>query len=439
VRRLPVLIVCAACSRGGVAIDAPPAIVAVTAAWPGHAPAEACAKAAPAIAQALAADHDVAHTAATCRGDHVEVDALVRDGADAGAVRARFVHAEAAVAHELPDGAVIDGEDVRPRGVRMRAILRGADRVRARAEAIAPRVREHDVRLLGVCGGEVERVRVELAPDRLAALGLGADEVVTAIQHQPPLAPDAIGRAIVARAGGRDVALADVAAVLRQSVPSPCAPPGPPDAAALDVEVLGDQDSERAAANLLRATARDAQLEVEIVHAPVPYAVAIGGADAKATHYLAVAWRGALAATAGVTVEPPPGRDAIWSIDRDAAARTGVGAAAATIAARLMAGELHATSAGDAPVAIDLASGDPDPEHVPVHGGAAQLVHVSDVATSRDDDDRADAFDGAPAVIVRFTAPGLGAPDDLARAAIDTARRAAPPPAGVRVTAWREP
>jgi hypothetical protein len=171
----------------------------------------------------------------------------------------------------------------------------------------------------------------------------------------------------------------------------------------------------------------------------VPYAVAIAGGDAAALHDLAVAWRGALAATRDVTVEPAPHRTAVWSIDRDAAARTGVGGAAATIAARVMSGEVHVDAGGDVPVRIDLASGDPDPEHVPVHGGATALVHVSDVARSVDADDRADAFDGAPAVIVRFTVPGTGDSDAVARAAIDLARKAAPPPAGVRVTAWQEP
>jgi multidrug efflux pump subunit AcrB len=308
---------------------------------------------------------------------------------------------------------------------------------------------------------------VRVDPARLAAVGLGVGEVVEAMSRAQVAIPagsiaapgarlvlrvsgrmtvDALGTVAIATRDGVPVRVTDVANIETRAVPRPCPPPAPAGAI-----VVSSQAGPGADLHAIEATARelahDAPIAVEVAveRAPIHYDVALtGGADGRAALALAPRWRTALAAAPGVrALDPAPAPAEGWSIVRDAAADLGVPVPRIATALAMISGGVDAATIDDGPrrtpVRVRIPLDHPADLALLRVRAASGLVPLEGLVRLAPAAAPIARFDGAPAAILRFAvAPGPDA-DDRATAAIARAREAAPPPAGVRVTSWREP
>jgi len=443
-------------------IERPAAVVAIAAPAEGRDPALAAETIARPIEDAVAGQADVVHVATTIDGDAILVVALRRtDGAP--------LQLGDPLARKLPPD--VDPPTVRSvrSGATFQVSLRSdqmpAATLRRTAEALAARLESRFPGPAAVCGGDAEEVDVVLDPSRLAAYGLDAGDVVAAlagasvalpagriaaggttatVRVTGPMTIDTMGTIVVATPGGVPVRIADLARIEDRPVPAPCDPPAPAGTVVLTVGAAPGTDRPAVEA-AVHEVARDLPVATEIRAAPAYYDVALaGGADGAAAIALGARWRAALASAPDVMwLAPVPAPDDEWVVEHDAAATLGVETSRIRTAIEAITGGVDAGTldAGGrsltARVRIPLASPD-ELAHVHVRGARglvpfSQLVHRV----------RADApiarFDRAPAVILRFAVPPGADADARADAAIARARTAAPPPAGVRVTAWREP
>jgi Cu/Ag efflux pump CusA len=125
----------------------------------------------------------------------------------------------------LPVGSSIS---LPPRGpVAMRYTLRADSMTRMELSAIASSVRERLQQIAGVsgaatCGATHERTEVVIAPERLAALGISLNDVVTALARDEKSDLEAVGRVQVLERSGAPILVRDVAAIASGEAPRRC-------------------------------------------------------------------------------------------------------------------------------------------------------------------------------------------------------------------------